>query len=506
MKNHTRELESPATMKENTWIGGILELGSKVRYGMTTRGVPIYRFVPYDKKQGPYAVGCSQRSLNNVHAIVEAVVSVGIGEGLGQGPGLGKAQAKDPAQDPFKTPKANLIQILGEPSPSTELAILLATYAFDSKKHLRKHLPTILNTFNTKREKLEGYTFHIDPPGCKDVDDSFTFLRTESGWRISINIADVAEYVTEGSDVDSIAKEKATSFYSPSGTVLAAMLPSEIETKASLLPGECCEEKLTLSLQFLWLPGYEPIDFQWIETITQTTASYTYDEAMRETRDEMKALQAFHNQGVGETNDDSHKWVETMMILYNKKAGERLRDLRCGILRSHTTPQLETLDAWTSIDPSLTFMAYESAHFISANSTQSIQHYGLGCEAYAYASSPIRRYCDIVNQRILKGSLPTYSIDALVTHLNRRQRQEKAFRRDIFFMTVLKDDILRPVVGIVISALKVYVPAWTRVIKIKNVEGLPDIKTWISLKWYHDMRTPCWKDRMVFSWNVLEVL
>ena len=497
IEKHTRELESPARMKENTntWIGGILQLGSKVRYGMTTRGVPMYRFVPYDKKQGPYAVGCSQRSLNNVHAIVEAVVS----QGPGQGPG----------QDTFKTPKANLIQILGEPSPSTELAILLATYAFDSKKHLRKHSPTMINTFNTKREKLEGYTFHIDPPGCKDVDDSFTFLRTDSGWRISINIADIAEYVSEGSYVDSIAKEKATSFYSPSGTVLAAMLPSEIETKGSLLPGECCEEKLTFSLQFLWLPGYEPIDFKWIETITQTNASYTYDEAMRETRDEMKALQAFHTmQGESETNDDSHKWVETMMILYNKKAGERLRYLRHGILRSHTTPQIETLDTWTSIDPSLKFMAYESAHFISANSTESIQHYGLGCEAYAYASSPIRRYCDLVNQRILKGSLSASSspsaasIDDLVTHLNRRQRQEKAFRRDIFFMTVLKDDILRPLVGIVISALKVYVPAWKRVIKIKNVERLPDIKTWISLKWHYDMRTPCWKDRMVFSWEV----
>ena len=66
IEKHTRELESPARMKENTntWIGGILELGSKVRYGMTTRGVPMYRFVPYDKKQGPYAVGCSQRRSN----------------------------------------------------------------------------------------------------------------------------------------------------------------------------------------------------------------------------------------------------------------------------------------------------------------------------------------------------------------------------------------------------------------------------------------------------------
>lgn len=36
-----------------TWLGGILELTSKVRYGLTSRGAPLYRFIPYDKRYSP---------------------------------------------------------------------------------------------------------------------------------------------------------------------------------------------------------------------------------------------------------------------------------------------------------------------------------------------------------------------------------------------------------------------------------------------------------------------
>ena len=53
------------------WIAGTLELSAKVRYGIGSRGIPLFRFVPYDTSIGPFAVGCSQRDLfHNVHAIV----------------------------------------------------------------------------------------------------------------------------------------------------------------------------------------------------------------------------------------------------------------------------------------------------------------------------------------------------------------------------------------------------------------------------------------------------
>ena len=187
------------------------------------------------------------------------------------------------------------------------------------------------------------------------------------------------------------------------------------------------------------------------------------------------------------------------MIFYNRCAGEKLKSMGQGILRAHTKPQQDKLEAWTSIDPALAFLAYDSAIYV--DSTHDSTHYGLGKKAYAYASSPIRRYCDLVNQRALKGMYITEA--SLIPHLNRRQKQAKAFSRDLFFMSELKKDSTS-VSGTVVStkekegSFKVYVPAWKRVVKVKTLKEIPSVKTQVSLRWYDDMKTP-WKDRLVFS-------
>ena len=449
------------------WIGGILELSSKVRYGITTRGLPIFRFIPYERSLGPFAVGCSQRSLYNVHAIVEP-------QPEDQKPGI---------------PRATLVQVLGPPTQESETAILLSTYAYDNKKSLRKFPSLDSGSFqNIPREQITGFTFNIDPPGCRDVDDTFTFEKMPNGWKISINIADVSAYVQEGSPLDEFIREKATSFYSPTGESLAPMLPSYIEEAASLLPGK---DKLTLSLQFYY--NNQTISgFRWVPSVTKTTTSYTYDKAQAEKREEFQVLAAISG------SQDSHKWVESLMILYNTKAGEMLKHLGKGILRAHSKPQLEKLAQWTAIAPELSFMAYESAAFVPAS--EDAFHYGLNTSTYAYASSPIRRYCDLVNQRVLKG------IDinqANTDHLNRRQKQAKAFSRDLFFMTELKGSDVAT--GIVLShhkgKFKVYVPVWKRVIKVKTLETPPELNTTVQLTWYDDMKSPNWKERIVFAFK-----
>ena len=60
------------TRPKPSWIAGTLELASKVRYGLTSRGAPLYRFLPYDKQLPPMAVGCSARNLMyHVTALIE---------------------------------------------------------------------------------------------------------------------------------------------------------------------------------------------------------------------------------------------------------------------------------------------------------------------------------------------------------------------------------------------------------------------------------------------------
>jgi len=454
------------------WISGTLELTSKVRYGINSRGIPLFRFVPYARHLAPLAVSCSQRDLfYNVHAIVSAEDTAKATKGVLQ--------------------RGNLIQNLGPTTPQTEVQVLLAAYAYDCKKSLRpsKAAASISTLDLTNRIPVPGFTFNIDPPGCKDVDDSFTVRKLEGNWHISINIADVAALIQEGSELDLQARQRATSFYSPQGEALAPMFPAVISESAASLGSD--DPRPALSLQFIYGPDGKH-SFKWVETVIVRSRSFTYDEAdhLLHNYPELQVIKDL----TGGSN--SHEWVERLMILYNQKAGETLKAAGKGILRSHSAPATEELAQLTAIDPAFSVLAYDSATFCLPS--DNTKHFGLNVDAYAYASSPIRRYCDLVNQRALKGL--GQETEDLVYHLNRRQKQAKAFSRDLFFMTELANS-KAAVEGTVIQSkekTKVYVPAWKRSIKVRLLTDPPNPGTKVSIEWYDDRSKPNWKERIVF--------
>ena len=507
----------------HSWISGTLELTSKVRYGMTSRGVPIFRFIPYDKRLPPLAVGCSQRNLfHNVHAVVEPSTPFRPMDNLnGQ-------------LDPFNCPsvaaptgisnarwskegqlqRANLIQNLGRPTKETEQEVILIAYAYDNSKQQKTFPAYELPPTHAREERpfLEGLTFHIDPPGCKDVDDSFTIqqdLENPDIWNIAINIADVSELVLEGSVLDLAARQRATSFYTPTGEAIYPMLPREIsEERASLLPALLTEREVkpTVSLCFTYNTKTQNISKPiWQLTTTQTTASYTYEEANESLKksQELKILSACASRIAQTPLTDSHEWVEKMMIFYNQQAGEELARNRAGILRRHAEASAQAI---TNVPE---FLFYESAEYCLATAEHT-RHYGLNSEFYAYASSPIRRYADLVNQRAIKKILvndtPTPLTQDLVDELNRRQKQAKAFSRDLFFMSSLSNPSQECVKGIVISQnpeqtkTKIWVPQWKRKITTKNIVPQAFAQgTEMEIQWYQANDQPHWKDRIVFK-------
>jgi len=460
------------------WLAGTLELTSKVRYGLTSRGVPIFRFIPYDKRFLPLAVGCSIRDLSsNVHAIVETLPAI--------------------KTEPHVLAKANLIQTFGPPTVLSERSILLNTYAYDSNKSLRNH-PAPLTEVPVLKPEMKGFTFNIDPSGCKDVDDTFTIVKDGKTWQVSINIADVAEWVSEDSQLDVFARRRSTTFYSDSGEALAPMFPRAIsESSASLLPGD---SKPTLSLVLTW-DGRSITDYKMIETSSETHRSFTYEEANLSNLPEMDVLRDIAV-CCGGNKHDSHTWVQALMIIYNQFVGNILRKARVGILRRHTAPNERRLEIMKKIDSAeLMFLAFEAAEYCLATDHDT-NHYGLGSDAYAYSTSPLRRYADLVNQRIMKslmkGVRPSAPTDELVYELNRRQKQAKAFSRDLFFLKVISEQRSQRADGILIENLgdrsKVWVPDWKRIITVRE----PITMKTMSISWYHDKSMPRWKEKMVF--------
>jgi exoribonuclease R len=460
------------------WISGTLELTSKVRYGMSSHGNPLFRFVPYDRRWSPFAVASSIRDFStNIHAIIE------------------------PIESKSSMPKGSIVQLLGQPSDHTEKAMLMMSYAYDSNKDLRKIIPSPLSTFcSDEREKVEGFTFHIDPPGCKDVDDAFTFRKEGDTWIVYIHISDVDAWISPSSLTDSVAKKRATTFYSLDGKALAPMFPPNIsEESASLLPGSA---KPALSLRFTWTPGHPVEDVRWVKTLIICNRSFTYEEASSlQSIPELAALREVSRSLSADPYDwddwdDTHRWVESMMIFYNTHAGTLLRDHGKGILRRHSAKKSELLSKIG--ESGLSFLGMSAAEYVDATD-ENVAHAGLKKNAYAYATSPIRRYCDLVNQRcikeILHSSTPlTVDIPALVAELNRRQKQEKAFTRDLFFMNVLSGPA-KKVEGIAVSAKRVWIPVWKRCITVRTgvVEGER-----YGITWYENKTLPHWKERIVF--------
>ncbi|MEM6411289.1 MAG: VacB/RNase II family 3'-5' exoribonuclease, partial [Pseudomonadota bacterium] len=73
----------------------------------------------------------------------------------------------------------------------------------------------------------------IDPADARDHDDAVYAEQLDNGWRVIVAIADVAAFVTEGSDLDREAIKRGNSTYFPDRVV--PMLPEELSADACSL-------------------------------------------------------------------------------------------------------------------------------------------------------------------------------------------------------------------------------------------------------------------------------
>jgi hypothetical protein len=211
------------------------------------------------------------------------------------------------------------------------------------------------------------------------------------------------------------------------------------------------------------------------------------------------------------SSSDSHTWVEKSMILYNEHAGSLLASHRSGILRRHSAPSLEKLQALSNLSGIPPFLFYESAEYCLPTENNPV-HHGLSKEYYAYATSPLRRYADLVNQRairsILRGDIIFHPVDLTdIDHLNRRQKQAKTFTRDLFFASQLYNPSTDVVSGIVfhnfyderirIYKTKVCVPAWKRIITAKSLTNSFELGTTVSIRWFEQPGVHGWKEKLL---------
>jgi len=480
-------------------IVGTIELTNKSKYGLTSRGIPIYLFTPYNKSYPHFIVGCSEKDVSrNLIALIA----------------FGDWNMKSK----FGTfPRGLLKQIIG---PSGDYDAEKQALIWQSCPYLYPkfdYCPTL--SVETTRVALGGFTFNIDPPGCKDVDDVFTFEPiSENQWIVTITISDVACYVEDCSAVDIMASLIGQTLYDNKGAIIRPMLPAAFSEKVcSLLPGK---ESNGVSLQFRWT-GKEIRDILWFESRLETNKSYSYEEFQTADTSYKQPLADIASYLAKEIITDSHKWVEQMMIFYNKEAGRKLKDAGQGILRKHSEPNMERLERFkqcATVD--LEKLAYSSAEYCLADDINTV-HHGLNSATYAHTTSPIRRYADLVNQRILKqlicNQTCTYIIPQTMYDMNRREKAIKHFARDLDFLEAVLSGIQTK--GIILEKIKqdthykiiLYIPEWKRTIST-NYKYLSensvlsrdeticiDITLFreVNVQYTYNMNARNWKERMV---------
>jgi len=441
-KNLTRVMLSTWQYTMTSTVVGVLELSSKYRYGLTSRGVPIYLFRPYDDTLKDYVVGCSHRDTSRNQI---ALVTL-----------------------PAKGNRGTLVRLFGMVGdPVAEKEALMQHYC----PFRPSTTPEQPSDNKEERQDLDKWvTFHIDPPGCRDIDDAMAYNPATGIW--AITIADVASAVAEGSPTDLSAKAIGATFYDLDGRVMRPMLPPAIsESACSLLPGER-RRGLTL---FLHPDGTETFGCTWITVAN----SFTYD-----------SFKGSIMAGVLGITEDPHIWVEKQMIRYNRAVATKLKEAGVGILRVQAPSEAR----WSEIDPGL---GAEAASYEAVTDQNQEQiHASLGL--YCHASSPLRRYADLANQRVLKailaGKIP--SLITSVDELNARAKANRRWGRDLTFLTCVTAGRIHEIDVIWLESDRVWVPAWRRTIRLRHEEA-HDLGYRGRIRIFCDPTRRNWKQRVL---------
>ncbi|MBA3543351.1 MAG: ribonuclease R, partial [Chthoniobacterales bacterium] len=370
-------------------------------------------------------------------------------------------------------PEGQIIELLG---PSTAPGVDMLSIV--RKYHLPMEFPRAVleeaeriseavepSMFEGREDLRDQFIVTIDPDDARDFDDAINVERLSGGgWSLGVHIADVAAYVTPGSELDREASKRGNSVYLPDRVI--PMLPERLSNGVCSLKPEV--DRLTHSAFIQFSEKGEPKNIRFRRTVIRSARRLTYREAFA-------ILQARPNDKLGERlhtawelasllrrkrfdqgsldldfpevkvrldaegkpiqlerieNDESHQLIEEFMLAANEAVAAELKNrLIPTIYRVHENPEPDKLAEYRELVlsyghrvgdvtqrkelqrllASLRGKPDEQALKIgllkslkrARYTTQPLGHYGLAKNNYAHFTSPIRRYADLVVHRSL---------------------------------------------------------------------------------------------------------
>ena len=470
------ELDKPVLEKRTNKLRniiGILQTSSKIRQGIDKRGHMIYIFRPLDSSFPEFIVASRlNNQLQNHWCVVDFL----------------------DWEPPSKRPRGSIVQDLGFVGDfSVEKVALYKHYRPISIEHktLRTLYETELveimerytsnNWKNGRIDLTHLETYSIDPYGCKDIDDAFSLIGESE---LFIHIADLTPWIKPESMIDQLARRHYSTLYGNETNF--PMLPRELsEDICSLTLGKE-RAAITLHIRF---KNKTIAEQSIIQTIIKNNNVLNYDNCDSICCKAKYFGQILSNQinlnetSISEDYDiiDSHKLIEIFMVYYNMYVASMPQ---CKLFRTQTSSLL-TKD----LPKELVFMNFESAIYSEINKG----HYCLGIPNYTHATSPIRRYADIIVQRmiVLSSGLDAF----IINEMNQHQKLDKKFYRDLTFLSAIYEGD-RTVEAIILDENYIYIHSWRQRVKYPN-DLTPYSK--IMVEFYVDPNPIQWKKKIVFS-------
>ncbi len=272
---------------------------------------------------------------------------------------------------------------------------------------------------SVRRKDFRGEkAFTIDCEDCKDMDDAVSIVRTASGYRLAVHIADVAAYVPLGSNLDKIASYRATSIYLPHLTV--PMLPAVLSNHCcSLNPGTC---RYTLSVIVHINTSGEIIRTEITKGLIRSRVKGVYSEINR-------LLSGEKNRALMEKYKEVYGELEDMVALYRILRAERIK--RGATVEDSNRPKISVEKNTIALTPikegvaenmieefmilanrvvanylydnnlPAIFRVQEEKNHMAAYRPVKTHHAELALSSYSHYSSPIRRISDLKIHQII---------------------------------------------------------------------------------------------------------
>src|SRR5437764_826739 len=231
----------------------------------------------------------------------------------------------------------------------------------------------------------------IDGETARDFDDAVLVRKLQNGnYELQVHIADVANYVTDGSAIDAEARLRGTSVYFPDRAV--PMLPLELSTDLCSLRPQV--ERLVLSCIMEMDHAGEIVSYQIHE---KPDAKRVYD---------FELLAAAFGYSLG---------VDLPVRRFQMRGERRERHGSGRNPRQHEVPQevhitprmYQKLTQKIAGKPEERILSYLMLRSLkqARYSEENEGHFALAAPTYTHFTSPIRRYPDLIVHRILKAVL-----------------------------------------------------------------------------------------------------